>query len=211
MAEILLECQQIALERGGRRLFAGLSLTVKSGDLLLIRGDNGSGKSSLIKMLSGILQPASGQMCYNGTQVKKNSIYHQQVIYIGHETALYPHLTVEDNISFWAKLHGYPQLADIAMHYFQLEPYRYIRCEELSAGWQKRVALTRLITIPRPCWFLDEPTVNLDQQGIVLVESLIRTRQEKGGLIIMASHIPSHDIDIKEININNLNKEAKVN
>lgn len=206
MAEILLECQQIALERGGRRLFSGLDLTLKGGDLLVIRGNNGSGKSSLIKMLSGILKPASGQLCYNGTPVEKKSSYTQQVIYIGHETALYPHLSVEDNVCFWAKLHGYPELADIAMHYFQLEPYRFIRCDELSAGWQKRVALCRLITIPRPCWVLDEPTVNLDQQGIVLFESLVRTRQEKGGLIVMASHVLTHDDDIKELNINNLNK-----
>lgn len=200
-----LECRNIAVERGGRRLFSGFSCQIESGSLLVLQGRNGSGKSSLLKVLACIVPTEEGGVYYNDAAAGAQEAYRSELLYLGHDLALYPALSVERNVMFWAELHGVPELADVAMHYFELEQYRYTVCRQLSAGWQKRVALSRLITVPRRYWLLDEPTTNLDAEGIALFEALVNSRVEQEGIVVLATHQPVHHDGVNIININEIN------
>mgnify|MGYP005728008911 CR=1 FL=1 len=110
------------------------------------------------------------------------------MLYIGHQNALKPELTVRSNILFWCNLYDTRELVDTALHYFGLEPFSDIPCGELSAGWQRKVALTRLITVPSAIWLLDEPMTHLDEEGEAQVKALITGKCGNGGIVLMSTH-----------------------
>lgn len=194
----------VTLAQQGVPLCTGLSLRADPGDLWAIRGDNGSGKSTLLRAIAGLHPVQSGSISYGEHVLHKHPGYPSCVLYMGHKRALRPQWSVRDNILYWAQLHGAPELLAPALHYFDLEPYADTVCGKLSAGWQERVALARLITQPAPLWLLDEPLTHLDEAGHALVESIIAARMEQGGIVLMTSHYPLSGEKIKEININNL-------
>ena len=131
-------------------------------------------------------------------------------VYLGHKRGLTPSMSVLDNVAFWAKASGHPELTDAALHYFELADIPNVAVESLSAGWQQRVALTRLITMPSGVWLLDEPTSNLDAEGINLLHSLVQTRLEQGGIVLIATHLQLQGEKVRELNINALNGKAEV-
>ena len=134
----------------------------------------------------------------------------QRPLYIGHKRGLVPSMSVVDNVSFWAKASGHPELAAAAMHYFDLDDIPEASTGDLSAGWQQRVALTRLITIPKGIWLLDEPMANLDAEGIALLQSLIQSRLEQGGIILIATHAQLQGERVKVLNVSGLKDTSKV-
>ncbi len=169
-------------------LFEGLGFCLNEGALLLVAGANGSGKSSLLAIIAGLLPPRAGSIDWCDIPIHDPSDYESTCVYIGHKNALKSEATVLENISFWASLSGNEMLIPAAIHYFNLEQYLSYPCGELSQGWQRRVALTRLITCPAPLWLLDEPGSNLDRDGQTLLAELIRSRTGQGGIVIMAAH-----------------------
>lgn len=200
-----LELSELMVGREDAPLTAPLSMTLKAGEVLMVRGSNGSGKSTFLKTLAGLIAPFSGSITFNGAWPMPHA-----PLYLGHKQGLAREMTVRDNVSLWAGMSGYSEITGAAMHYFELEDIANVPLSQLSAGWQQRVMLTRLITIQSSLWLLDEPTANLDQEGAQLLQSLMQVRLEQGGIVVVATHSQMEGEMIKTININELNKTPEV-
>ncbi len=189
----------LVIARDGALLSDPVTLALAAGEMLVIHGKNGSGKSTLLKTIANLLPIHEGSINVNGVWPAES-----KPLYLGHKRGLVPSMSVYDNVSFWAKAACYPELTLAAMRYFDLEDAAAISVGELSAGWQQRVALTRLITMPSTLWLLDEPTANLDTEGMALLQSLIQSRLEQGGIILIASHMGMQGGAIKTLNLSSL-------
>lgn len=203
-----LEFRDLQVARDGQLLVHGLSYRLEGGDLLVVKGRNGSGKSTLLKTIAGLIPAAGGEIIQNGTKIPNPS--QPRPIYLGHKRALTPAMSVGDNVRLWAALSDNLELYRAALHYFDLEGLEEVPLHTLSAGWQQRVALTRLITMPAVTWLLDEAMANLDREGIELLHHLIQTRLEQGGIVLMSSHIDVQGDQVKTINISELNEISEV-
>lgn len=203
-----LELLNLQVARDGQTLIHGLTYRLAAGDLLLVQGKNGSGKSTLLKTIAGLLPAAGGDISMNGMRFTRDS--QPRPLYLGHKRGLNLGMSVADNVKLWAKASGNSELYNAALHYFDLEGLEEVALHTLSAGWQQRVALTRLITIQSGLWLLDEPMANLDNDGIHLLHNLIQTRLEQNGIIIMTSHIPAQGDNVKTINISELTSDSEV-
>lgn len=186
----MLTCQNLRCIRGGKELFSHLGFTLGPGSALTLTGPNGSGKTSLLRLLGGLMQPSEGMVLWNDKPVGGNPEFLETLVYIGHQNALKPELTVYDNIQYWAALRGTEMLVPSAMQFFGLLNISEMQVGSLSAGWQRRVALARLLAMPGLVWLLDEPASNLDAEGCGMLEGLIDTRARQGGIIILSSHAP---------------------
>lgn len=182
----------LLIAREGAALSRPITLTIEAGNVLVVHGSNGSGKSTLLKMLAGLLPAPQGSVVRDAEGMP---------LYLGHKRGLTPSISVMDNVAFWAKASGFPELTLAALRYFDLEDAANTRVADLSAGWQQRVALTRLITMPATVWLLDEPTANLDMAGMALLQSLIQSRTEQGGIVIIASHLPMQGPNVSTLNL----------
>lgn len=183
-----LELLELSVSREGAELIPPFTRRLKGGEVLVVRGRNGSGKSSLLKCIAGLLPPASGKIMWNDKPLRESPHWPQEIVYLGHKRGLNMGLNVLDNVAFWAKAYRQPELIGAALHYFDLEDIADVPLSSLSAGWQQRVALTRLITIPASLWLLDEPGANLDEEGVRLLNNILETRVEQGGIAVMATH-----------------------
>ena len=200
-----LALESLVVARDGAPLSQPIDVQLVGGDMLAIHGGNGSGKSTLLKTIAGLLPIYEGIIRVNDAWPAT-----PRPLYIGHKRGLNPSMSVLDNVSFWARAAGYPELTAAAMHYFDLDDIPHASVNELSAGWQQRVALTRLITIPSGIWLLDEPMANLDAEGIALLQSLIQSRLEQGGIILIATHAQLQGECVKILNISELNRISEV-
>lgn len=197
-SEHSLTCNTLTVVRGGNVLFTGLNLHLQSGDLLMVQGSNGAGKSTLLETLSGLLPLAEGEITFNNAPLKPA----ESVVYLGHKRGLYQEMSVQQNVKFWADLAGGSETVDAALHYFDLEEIADFPVHMLSEGWKQRVALTRLLTMRAPIWLLDEPTANLDDEGISHLHSLVSTRLEQKGIVVMTTHASVQGDRHKTLNIN---------
>lgn len=200
-----LALDELVVARDDIPLTPPISLLVEGGQMLAVNGSNGSGKSTLLKTIAGLVPLYRGGITVNGEwPAARNPLY------LGHKRGLASGMSVYDNVAFWAQAVGCPELTAAAIHYFDLGDSAGIPVEHLSAGWQQRVALTRLITMQAWLWLLDEPTANLDTQGISLLQSLMQSRLEQGGIILVATHTQMYFNSIKSINISMINNNSKV-
>lgn len=193
-----LEGRNLACDRAGRRVFAALDFTLREGGALILRGANGSGKSSLLRILAGLLAPAAGELRWKETAVEEDpETFQTEICYVGHGNAIKAVLSVQENLAFWAKL--YPPKTDDedleallarALECFSLTSLRDVPGRQLSSGQSRRLALARLITSPAPIWLLDEPSVGLDDVSLKRLESAIADHRAGGGLVIAATHTP---------------------
>lgn len=174
---------------GERSLFKGLGFCLQPGALLLLKGANGSGKTSLLKVLSGLLPAASGEITWDGKPIHNNADFRRELMLVGHKSAVKLDATVLENLAFWGKIYNTEMLVPAAMRFYDLEKFAESPARELSSGWQRRVALARLIVVPCKLWMLDEPTNFLDEEAIILTASLIESRVKQGGIVIAASHV----------------------
>jgi heme exporter protein A len=199
-----LELNALVVARDGAALTPPIDLRLESGQMLLLRGANGSGKSTFLKILAGLLPVEKGaiRLTYaNGGR--------PPTLYLGHKRGFTPSMSVYDNVAFWAKASGFPELIPAALHYFDLTDVAGAILATLSAGWQQRVALTRLITVQSSLWLLDEPTANLDAEGNGLLQSLIESRLAQGGMIVMATHAHIEGPAVKELHLSELTNHLK--
>jgi heme exporter protein A len=181
----------IAVERGGRLLFQGLSFGVNAGEALIVSGPNGAGKSSLLRTIAGFLSLGAGTFLLEGGDPELS--IGEQAHYLGHADALKSALTAGENLAFWAGALGRdsrreawaPALARLQLAHVENFPVR-----ALSAGQKRRVALARLNVARRPLWLLDEPTTALDVSAQALFAEIMRDHLGAGGLIIAATHAP---------------------
>jgi heme exporter protein A len=181
--------QGIRCVRGGREVFAGLDFRAPAGEALAVTGRNGSGKTSLLRLIAGLLVPAEGTIELHGGDAELS--LPEQCHYLGHRDALKPALSVAENLSFWADFLGGERcdaaesLATVGLDHASDLPAAF-----LSAGQRRRLSLARLLTVRRPVWLLDEPTTALDAAGQDMFGGLMRDHLTRGGMIVAATHAP---------------------
>lgn len=190
----MLISQNLRSVRGGNIIFEDLGFCLQPGALLLLKGSNGSGKTTLLKILAGLLPPDSGDILWDNSSIKDNNEFKRDLMFIGHKSGVKSDATVYENLSFWAKLYDTELLIPAALSFYNLNNFADVQASHLSAGWQRRIALARLIVSPCKLWLLDEPTNFLDEDAVILTASLIEARVQQGGIVVVASHIMSSAI-----------------
>ncbi len=181
--------------RGERRVFAGLDFAVDAGGALVLAGANGSGKSSLLRLMAGLLPPASGTLSWDGAATAADPEAHRaRLHYVGHLDAVKPVLTVAENLRFWAGLRpgrraGNPgDSVGPALETFGIAHLADVPGRFLSAGQKRRLTLARIVTAPAPLWLLDEPTTALDEAATASLEAAIAGHRAGGGMVVVATH-----------------------
>jgi heme exporter protein A len=181
--------QGIRCVRGGREVFSGLDFEACSGEALAVIGANGSGKTSLLRMIAGLLALAGGSISLEGSDPELT--LSEQAHYLGHRDALKPALSVVENLAFWRDfLGGETSVAKDGLVSVGLEHAAFLPAAYLSAGQRRRLSIARLLTIRRPIWLLDEPNNALDVAGQSMFASLMNDHLARGGLIVAATHGP---------------------
>jgi heme exporter protein A len=185
--------------RGGRDVFSGLDFKAGSGEAVAVVGRNGSGKTSLLRLIAGLLVPAGGTIALDGGDAELT--LPEQCHYLGHRDALKPALSVAENLAFWADFLGGERFDPVeSLAIVGLDHAAHLPAAFLSAGQRRRLSLARLLTVRRPVWLLDEPTTALDVAGQDMFSGLMREHLGRGGLIIAATHAPL-GIDSRELRI----------
>ena len=185
----------LTLIRGERCLFDGLSFALNPGELLLLEGRNGSGKTSLLRAVAGLLSLESGEVRWNDKPVlEQRQEFHADMVWLGHRTGLKGDLTMVENLNFESCLR--PQSGrdrDEVFERLGIMRLRKLPVRSMSAGQQRRVALARVLLADVPLWLLDEPFTNLDRDGRQLVVELVQNHLKRGGMCAMAAH---QDVEI---------------
>jgi heme exporter protein A len=180
--------ENLGCQRGGREVFAGLNFSLDAGEALIVTGRNGAGKSSLLRLIAGLVRAASGRIELSGGNA--DATIGEQAHYLGHQDAAKPALTVIENLRFWIEFFGGGTPAAGALDAVGLRPLADLPAAYLSAGQKRRLALARLVAVSRPLWLLDEPTSTLDSASQIRLADLMRAHLAGGGLIVAAAHGP---------------------
>ncbi len=193
----MLSCQNLTLELGDNEIFTNFSLSLLPGSIYVLKGANGSGKTSLLKTIVGLFKANSGAILWNNEVAN----LHNYISYLGHENAVKLNLSVVENLQLWADLKNSNLLILAAIAQFKLMDVMHTQCKYLSIGMQKRIALARMLVSNTPMWLLDEPETNLDEQGRELFLKLLQVKIASGGMAIIASHNCEYYKNIPNINI----------
>ncbi|MCC2522618.1 cytochrome c biogenesis heme-transporting ATPase CcmA [Vibrio coralliilyticus] len=189
----MLEVSQLTAIRDERILFESLSFTINSGELVQIEGRNGTGKTTLLRIVTGLGDRDSGEIFWNGENIESNrDAYHQDLLFLGHQTGVKRELTAYENLRFYLNIHSRKPV-DKETIYSALMKVGLVGREDvpvaqLSAGQQRRVALARLWLSDHKLWILDEPLTAIDKQGVKVLESLFLSHAEDGGIVILTTH-----------------------
>ena len=189
---LVLEAHGLCCVRGERELFSGLHLRISAGNCLHVRGENGVGKTSLLRLLTGLSKPESGEVLWGNQSIALDPIaYHRELLFLGHRDALKEDLTALENIQMYAALDdiALPQeKALAALWRFGLRGRENLPVNCLSAGQKRRVLMARMLTRQAKLWILDEPFNALDAQAIQEMQNLIVEHLSVGGLVVLTSH-----------------------
>lgn len=201
----LFEIKNVSCERNERWLFQNLSFSVAAGQILQIIGPNGSGKTSLLKILTGLMPLNAGEILWQQRNIAEQRLaYFDQLLYIGHLSGITGALTATENLNFYKQALAGQQTAidtKTALQQIGLAAYIDAPAATLSAGQQRRISLARLLFSTARLWILDEPLTALDQQGVALIQTLLTRHLQQQGLVVLTSHQPLHlaDINIEEL------------
>jgi heme exporter protein A len=175
--------------RGGREVFSGLDFEASTGEALAVVGSNGSGKTSLLRLIAGLLTISGGSIGLEGGEAELTLA--EQAHYLGHRDALKPALSVMENLQFWRDfLGGEASDASSSLSTVGLDHAVHLPAAYLSAGQRRRLSIARLLAVRRPVWLLDEPTNALDAAGQTMFAALMGDHLSQGGLIVAATHAP---------------------
>ena len=183
-----LEGEELTCVRGGREVFRGLAFTISSGEALLVTGRNGAGKSSLLRMIAGLVRVAGGRLEITGADSERS--IPEQAHYLGHQDALKTPLSVAENLEFWTRYLGGGGPVQAALAAVGLDALADLPAAYLSAGQRRRLSIARLVAVNRPIWLLDEPTSALDREAQQCLAKLMAEHLALGGMILAATHGP---------------------
>ncbi len=189
--DTFLEAREIELWRGERHLLRHVSFALKPGELLQITGPNGAGKTSLLRVVCGLLPAESGEILWRGTSIRDaREGFHRELVYLAHLNALKLELTADENLRAGV---GLRRDTTVAERRAALEQLGVAHCADLpgrvlSAGQRRRVAFARVLLAHASVWILDEPTTNLDANGMTVIEGLLEAHLERGGSVLTAAH-----------------------
>ena len=204
---VLLQINNLACIRDDRVLFEHLNLSLAAGQMLLVEGRNGSGKTSLLRILTGLKLADEGEILWNGNSIEKMAAeYYEQVSYVGHHDGVKRELTCLENLRLVQAM-GKPTDIDLDDALDQVNLYRYgdTLMGSLSAGQKRRLALARLIVNESVLWILDEPFTSLDKSSMAKFEAMFEKHLSQQGVIIMTSH---HDIEMLDADVQRLDLSA---
>ena len=191
-ALLSLTAENLACRRGLRPVFAGLNFLAQGGDCIAVEGPNGAGKTSLLRLIAGFINPASGQLTLNadGKAVEDEEERGKYIGWLGHHDAVKPQLTAKENLTFFAHLYADATGVDAALERVGLMRQIDLPGQYLSAGQKRRLALARLLVSRRSLWLMDEPLAALDTAGKKLAADLIAAHVADGGIVFAATHEP---------------------
>ena len=192
MDSIHLSVKDLSCARNNFLLFERLGFEISSGEILLLEGPNGCGKTSLLRILAGLASPESGQVLWQNKEIATIRYqYNQAMIYIGHASGVKDGLSVEENLRWLAPGFNQQQYLS-ALSLVGLTAYEDQLCARLSAGQRRKVTLSRLYLESKPLWILDEPFTALDKNSVESVENLLVEHSQKGGVAILTTHQDFH-------------------
>lgn len=204
---LLLEADGLECIRDDRTLFRDLAFRLEAGQALLLEGRNGSGKTSLLRILCGIRLPDAGAVNWCGKNISRlGPDYYEHTAYVGHRDGIKQDLTPLENLAV-ARALGKPSETALEAVLEQVDLYGYedVMTRNLSAGQQRRLALSRLLVVDAPLWILDEPFTSLDVHGIGLIEDLLEAHTRNGGMLAMTSH---HTVNLVNTPVHPINLSA---
>jgi heme exporter protein A len=189
----MLESIDLECTRGERLLFSGLAFSVEAGHCLHVAGENGAGKTSLLRILCGLLPPTQGEIRWGGEDIRRlREDYWQLIAYVGHLNGVKDELTALENVRFAAALAGQPAREEVARHALDavgLAGFENSQARSLSQGQRRRIALARLFLAREArLWILDEPFTALDVRGVAALSTLIGEQLERGGIVVLTTH-----------------------
>ena len=186
----MLNIVSITSVRDDRILFSDLSFTLQPGQVLIVEGRNGCGKTTLLRMLCGLRYPDAGEIFWQDSPIERlRNQYYEQFAYLGHMDGVKKELTPVENLRVTAAMNYASGMdEETALARVGLNGFEDVLAQQLSAGQRKRVALARLLVCDCPLWILDEAFTALDREGVKILESLIAAHIEAGGMVIMTSH-----------------------
>lgn len=201
----ILEIHELECVRDDRTLFSNLGFRLERGQALILEGRNGSGKTSLLRILCGIRLPDSGRVTWNEMDIRKlGPDYHVHTAYVGHRDGIKLDLTPLENLVM-ARAFGKPNdiQLETALEKVNLNGFEDVPTRNLSAGQQRRLALARLLVTDTALWILDEPFTSLDVHGIQVVEELLEAHTQCGGMLAVTSHhaVNLHNTPVQHINL----------
>ena len=184
----LLQVESLELYREDHLIFSNISFQIQNGDHLVIRGQNGSGKTSLIRTICGLTQADKGKVLWNEASIDKSLFnYYEQLSYLGHKNGLISELTLDENLNY-----GLDQIVkdgqDQVINGFRLTDLRDSLIQNLSNGESRKTALTRVVSSKKPMWVLDEPYANLDSNSISYLNNCIGDHIKTGGIVITSTN-----------------------
>jgi heme exporter protein A len=186
----LLSAKNLTCIREDRLLFDELSFDINAGDIVQVEGPNGSGKTSLLRILSGLSQPYDGKVFYRNQSIEScREEFHLNLLYCGHLAGIKGEMTAQENLAFNIALHGdnpYNQLHSLTK--VNLNGFEDSLASHLSAGQHRRIALARLYQSVAPIWILDEPFTAIDKQGVADLEQLLLQHAQRGGCVVLTTH-----------------------
>lgn len=206
----MLEVGNLACSRGDHRLFSGLSFALHPGQIMQIRGTNGSGKTSLLRTLCGFIQPDEGKISWDGTDVRElDGEYFARMLYLGHHNAIKDELSALENLRISAGLCGDEldeKQAIAALRRMGLKGRERLPTKVLSQGQRRRVALARLLVSDATLWILDEPLAALDVDAVAQIEGLIADHLARAGMVIFTTHQPLNvaGIEMRSLSLSEL-------
>ena len=205
--QTILEAHGLECIRDDRSLFSGLAFRLEPGQVLLLEGRNGSGKTSLLRILCGIRLPDAGTVTWGETDINTlGPDYHVHTAYVGHRDGIKLDLTPLENLAM-ARALGKPSgiTLETALEKVDLFGFEEVLTRNLSAGQQRRLALARLLVTDTVLWILDEPFTSLDTQGIKIIENLFDQHTTNGGMLAVTSH---HAVNLKNTLVHRINLSA---
>jgi heme exporter protein A len=203
-----LSVADLVCRRGGRDVFAGVSFAVAAGEALAVTGRNGAGKSSLLRLVAGLIHPAGGRLWLDGGDPELSIA--EQAHYLGHQDALKPSLSVAENLLFWVAFlgGGATKLEDI-LDAVGLGGIATLPAAYLSAGQRRRLSIARLLAVKRPIWLLDEPASTLDAAGKDRLNGFMQIHLAAGGIIVAATHGPLELTAVQEVSLDHSVRPAQ--